>query len=180
MTGYPLVTGDTSNEGIDRGLAHLRDSGATCLVTVAEAHELKDQQANDLSSRAKALFGRHGWLHAPIQAGQTPDDLWELYWSGLAPLLLHKRLAAGEMVVVQGLRGRGRTGVATCRLLVESGVPPETALATVRKVRPGAVRTAEQEAYVQGLLDHQSVIDQINTCPEVANRLTATARRTQS
>lgn len=169
MTGCP-------NPSSGNSLVDLRGSGATCLVTVAEAHEIKSQQANNLGDQAKALFGRHGWLHTPVLAEEIPDDLWEIYWSRLAPVLLHNRLAAGELVIVQGLQGYGRTGLVTCRLLVESGVPPEDALAIVRQAKPGAVNGPEQQAYVLGLLDHQSVVDQINTRPEVANRLAARLR----
>ena len=41
--------------------------------------------------------------------------------------------------------GLGRAGMISARLLVESGVEPEVAIAKVRAARPGAIETREQE-----------------------------------
>ena len=45
--------------------------------------------------------------------------------------------------------GRDRTGMVAARLLVELGCHPSDAINRVRGARPGAIATAEQEAYVR-------------------------------
>ena len=46
------------------------------------------------------------------------------------------------------LAGLGRTGMMAARLLVDLGMAPALAVAEVRKVRPRAIQTEEQEKYV--------------------------------
>jgi len=44
-------------------------------------------------------------------------------------------------------RTKGRSGMVAMRVLAEQGTPPEMALETVRKARPGAVETDAQAAW---------------------------------
>jgi len=88
------------------------------------------------------------WHHLPIADGGVPDAAFERAWQIISPDL-HSRLSAGERVVVHCKGGLGRTGTIAARLLIETGIAPETAMALVRKARPGAIENDAQEAYVR-------------------------------
>jgi ADP-ribosyl-[dinitrogen reductase] hydrolase len=60
-------------------------------------------------------------------------------------------LGGGSDVVVHCSGGLGRAGTVAARLLIELGADPETAIAKVRRVRPGAIETYAQEQFVMGL-----------------------------
>jgi protein-tyrosine phosphatase len=56
-------------------------------------------------------------------------------------------LARGGSVLMHCYGGRGRSGMALTRLMVESGETPAAALARLRQVLPEAVETAAQAAW---------------------------------
>ena len=47
--------------------------------------------------------------------------------------------------------GLGRTGIVAASLLIGFGIGPRDAIVAVRKARPGAIETLQQERYVLGL-----------------------------
>ena len=66
--------------------------------------------------------------------------------------LLQKVLAAiqeGKTVAVHCRGGLGRSGLFAASVLAESGMPADEAIALTREARPGAIETAEQEAWVR-------------------------------
>ena len=62
-----------------------------------------------------------------------------------------RALRAGERIVVHCKGGLGRAGTVACVLLLDSGavIDAEEAMARIRTVRPGAVETCEQEAFLR-------------------------------
>ncbi len=88
------------------------------------------------------------WFHLPIVDVSVPDREFEEKWQRVGPEI-HKLLADGKRVLVHCRGGLGRAGTVAACLLVESGVAPEAAIAEVRRVRPGAIETCEQERYVR-------------------------------
>jgi ADP-ribosyl-[dinitrogen reductase] hydrolase len=88
------------------------------------------------------------WFHLPIVDVSVPDREFEEKWQRVGPEI-HKLLADGKRVLVHCRGGLGRAGTVAACLLVESGVDPEAAIAEVRRVRPGAIETREQERYVR-------------------------------
>ncbi len=130
---------------LETDLGVIRDWGACALVTLMEAHELKDCQVADLPKRAAAGL-THFWL--PIPDGGVPDVVWEQRWEQ-AGADLRALLAGGGKVAIHCLGGLGRTGTISARLLVEFGMGAEQAMAAVREARPGAIETAAQEDYVR-------------------------------
>lgn len=119
---------------------------ARALVTLAEQRELQFFGAKDLGKQAEKLGMQ--WHHLPIPDMGIPDGTFEVLWSVAAPQL-HKILRVGGRIAVHCRAGMGRTGMIAARLLVEMGETPEAAMSAVRKAKPGAIETDEQEAYVR-------------------------------
>jgi len=87
------------------------------------------------------------WEFAPIVDGGIPDAEFDRTWHELGPRV-RKTLRAGGRVLIHCRAGLGRTGLLAATLLVELGAKPQTAIADVRRARPGAIETLAQEAYV--------------------------------
>ena len=119
--------------------------GAVAVLTLVEGHELASLGVEDLGAQVEA---RHmAWLHAPIADVSTPSAAFEAAWRDIGEGL-RARLRSGFDIVVHCKGGLGRAGMIAARLMVELGVAPAKAVALVRKVRPGAIETAAQEAHV--------------------------------
>ncbi|MFX7763978.1 protein-tyrosine phosphatase family protein, partial [Acinetobacter baumannii] len=75
----------------------------------------------------------------------TPGDApaWRVLADGL-----RAALDRGERLVIHCRAGLGRSGMIAARLLVARGLPVETAIAAVRRARPGAIETSGQEAWI--------------------------------
>lgn len=129
---------------LDADLAVVQAWGATTLVTLIEDFEFDLLRVRALPERARALFE---WHHLPIRDGGVPDAAFEMRWAAAS-------LRTTERLVLHCRGGLGRAGLAAARLLVEAGIEPEAAIRQVRKARPGAIETAEQERYVLGLGEH--------------------------
>jgi protein-tyrosine phosphatase len=65
---------------------------------------------------------------------------------------LHGILDSDGKVLAHCKGGLGRAGMVAARLLVERGVSPDEAIASVRRVRPGAIETGLQERYLRAIL----------------------------
>jgi ADP-ribosyl-[dinitrogen reductase] hydrolase len=130
---------------LDVDLDAISDWGAVAVVSLTEAHELQALGVAGLGAEVRA---RHmDWLHLPIVDVSVPDAGFERRW-GDAGEGLRARLRAGFDIVVHCKGGLGRAGLTAARLMVELGVPAAEAVATVRQVRPGAIETQAQLAFV--------------------------------
>ena len=136
----------------DRSLSADMDSiasaGATALLTLMEEIELQRCGLNSKVLREASSARRMHWLHNPIEDFRTPSEAWETAWASIGQTLRQK-LQNGETIVIHCRGGRGRAGMVAARLLIESGMAPEEAVTLVRKERPEAIETAEQEAHVR-------------------------------
>jgi protein-tyrosine phosphatase len=121
--------------------------GAGTVVSMTPADEMAAKGAAGLPA-ALAAAGI-AWRGFPIVDYGAPDGTGEA-WAGLGHLL-HAALDRGEGVLLHCAGGKGRSGMVAMRLLVERGIAPEAALATVRAIRPGAVETREQERWASRL-----------------------------
>ncbi len=132
---------------LDTDLDAIAAWGAKAVVTLLEPDELRWLAIPGLGAGVE----RRGmeWLHMPIRDVSTPGPAFAAKWPEVS-LRLHARLAAGESVVVHCRGGLGRAGMVAARLLTETGVDPEAAIARVRAVRPGAIETDAQEDWVLG------------------------------
>lgn len=126
-------------------LGTLRAWGANALITLLEEHEFDLLHVRELGEMAESAGLE--WHHLPIPDMAAPGWHFERRWvySGVR---LRRLLRRGGRVVVHCRAGLGRAGAIAARLLVELGVPPAEAISQVRKVRPGAIQTPEQEHHV--------------------------------
>jgi ADP-ribosyl-[dinitrogen reductase] hydrolase len=153
MTFCPGKKGSSAyGEAWDRDLAIDLDAidewRPDIVVTLMEPHEFDLLRVPELGAAME--LRRFQWLHLPIEDVSIPDEAFERLWTWFGHLL-RGRLDAGGRVLLHCRGGLGRTGLIAARLLVEFGQGPEIAMAAVRAVRPGAIETRAQEAYVRGL-----------------------------
>jgi ADP-ribosylglycohydrolase len=120
-------------------------AGVDLLVTLLEDWELVRLQIPTLVGEA----GARGIpvLRLPIPDGSPPPVL-----AAVQATLrqVGAALAAGHSVVFHCRGGLGRAGTLTACALIACGLPPEEAIAAVRRVRPGAIENRIQEEFVRG------------------------------
>ena len=133
------------NRDLDEDLSIIRNWGASTVVTLIEAHEFELLKVSRLGERVQELGMR--WIHLPIRDVDVPDWRFEKEWVTAGPEI-HRRIRAGEKILIHCRGGLGRTGLVVGLILVERGGVPRDAIQQVRAARHGAIETAEQEKYV--------------------------------
>ena len=152
--GITFAPGKQQPDGL--AAAHQRDLtadldviaawNAAAVVTLVEAHELDSLGITLLGAEVRR---RHmQWHHWPIQDYGVPDAAFMAAWPTRSAML-RSVLACGGRVLVHCKGGLGRAGTISARLLVEGGMAPGDAIRAVRAMRPGAVETGPQEAWVR-------------------------------
>ncbi len=133
---------------IDIDLVAIRAWGADHLITLIEPWEFDELRIVSLPERAAA----HGliWHCLPITDGAAPDARLLDRWETLGPTL-SRELLAGRKVVVHCKGGLGRAGTVASMLLLDTGTARDgdDAIRMIRQVRPGAVETHAQEAFIR-------------------------------
>lgn len=140
-------TGDWARD-LDMDLAAIKTWGATHLISLIEPFEYDELRISQLPTRAEACGLT--WYGLPIVDGAAPDHRLLDRWRQLSPELV-SALNTGARVVVHCKGGLGRAGTVASMLLLDSRMTREAdeAIRLVRAVRPGAIETAEQEAFLQ-------------------------------
>ena len=131
-----------------RDLDAVRAWGAAAVITLLEPEELVLLRVPSLGREVEKRDMR--WINLPIVDGSRPDQEFEQRWNSTGKEVratLHK----GSNVLVHCRGGLGRAGTIAARLLVEMGADPVSAMAKVRKARPGAIETSTQEQFVRSL-----------------------------
>lgn len=124
----------------------IRQWGASTVLTLLERWELEDMKVPDLGSAIRQSGMNWHWLQ--IKDGGIPQNDVVPQWQAVKALLL-EQLSHGKSIFIHCKGGLGRTGTLTTELLVALGEPLPAAMLRVRKVRPGAIETIEQELYLQ-------------------------------
>ena len=134
-SGYP-----GSGEVLGENLAILRKQNFRAILSLLE------------SPLDQAMTREFGFecLHLPIQdfTAPTVDQV------ARSIEFLRKNSEEGFKVLVHCLGGYGRTGTILACYLVSEGTPPEEAIATVRKLRPGSIEVPSQEQAVRDYERH--------------------------
>lgn len=121
--------------------------GASHLVSLIEPWEFVELHISELPRHA--ALANLQWHGLPIVDGKAPDEGFLSAWATLGPTL-SKALLDGKKVVVHCKGGLGRAGTVACMLLLDAGtvISGSEAIRKVRRVRPGAIETKEQEQFV--------------------------------
>ncbi len=126
----------------------LKHWGAAAVISLIEDHEI---ESLGVSRLGEEVLGRHmEWIHLPITDVSVPGRRFEASWAKHGEAI-RARLRDGFDMVVHCKGGLGRAGTIAARLLIELGWQPDEAITEVRKVRPGAIETPSQAAYVRSL-----------------------------
>lgn len=143
---FPAADGSQWQRSLEEDLEAVLRFGAKTVVSLIEPYEFRMLGVETLPQavRSRGL----AWFGLPMPDGGVPEFEWELRWSFVGRRIREK-LRRGERVFVHCRGGLGRAGMVVARLLVEFGVEPESAIAQVRAVRPGAIETDAQAAWVQ-------------------------------
>jgi len=129
---------------LDLDLQAIRDWGARALVSLIEEHEFDLLGVPELPAKVRSLGII--WIHLPIVDLEIPDWRFEVKWEK-AGTKLSSILGNGGRIVLHCRAGLGRTGTIAAWLLVEFGITPREAISKIRKARPGAIQTREQEEF---------------------------------
>lgn len=163
LVGVTLCPGKTQSWGLSGAWARDLDADidaiatwdAAVVLTLVEQNELERLQVTGLGEAVQKCHME--WLYLPIVDRSVPDATFEEAWAEVGESL-RTRLRAGFNVLIHCMGGLGRAGMIGARLLVELGWKPDEAISAVRKVRPGAVETDDQEDLVHGCMavaEHQ-------------------------
>lgn len=134
LSPLPGRAGDLSGD-----LARLKAWGADLVVSLVEPPELPPGYAAALERVALP------WIALPIPDYGVPRD--EAVDRRLNGLLAD--LSRGGRIAVHCMGGCGRSGMVVARLMVLAGEPAEAAVARLREVRPCAIETPAQLAWVR-------------------------------
>lgn len=134
------------NRDLAEDLRVIHSWGANTVLTLIEDHEFDLLQVNSLGNDVRSLG--MNWIHLPIRDVDVPDLRFEAAWATVGPEI-HRRIDAGERILIHCRGGIGRTGLMAGLILVERGCDPRDAIHRVRAVRRGAIETAAQEDYVR-------------------------------
>ncbi|CAE7383030.1 Cdkn3 [Symbiodinium sp. CCMP2456] len=122
--------------------------GAEAVVTLVQDDELRMLGVEDMKTAVESR--KMKWFHCPVPDFSAPGMFFEGCWVQRGDgEKVRKILRKGGKVVAHCRGGIGRAGTIASRLLIELGVAsPEEALRRVRRARPGAVETWDQENHV--------------------------------
>jgi len=139
---------DHYGDSMTDDLLTIRNWGATALVTLLDESELLVLGVRDLPRKASAL--NILWIHLPILNLSIPDKKFDIQWTWAGPRLA-QWLREGQRIVIHCKEGIGRAGLVAARLMIELGTPPEQAINSVQKARPGSLQLYSHEKYCYSL-----------------------------
>lgn len=142
----PSVFGAPWARDLEIDISVIKVWGADYVLSLIEDHEFDLLQVRRLGDAVRAAGMT--WIHAPIVDLGAPSVDFERRWTVVGHVL-RTCLRSGGRVLVHCRGGRGRAGLVAARLMVELGQDAQFAIEQVRDVRPGAIETQGQEAFVR-------------------------------
>lgn len=149
MKGFSWVIADQvagmprpgSSRPLDQDLAYLREQGVDVLVSLTET-------PTDPTALSRYNITP---LHIPVQDFHAPtQDQLDLYVKSVKGWM-----SEGRAVGTHCGAGLGRTGTFLAALFVSQGMSAGAAISEIRKMRPGSIETADQEAAIQEFASRQ-------------------------
>lgn len=140
---HPSPAGDWKRD-IHKDLSRLKEYWQTdLLVSLIEKHEFQSLRIPALLDLVTHYGMETLWF--PIRDQSIPasmDDFADVVTK------VSCALQKGKTVIIHCMGGLGRSGLVAACVIVSANITPEEAIATIRKVRAGAIQTPEQERYV--------------------------------
>jgi len=125
----------------------LESNSYRALVSLVEVHEF-DQFISYPIFKEKIGKRNFSWFSHPLKDMTAPDEIFTADFFETQSSLL-KYLRSGEKIAIHCKGGLGRTGTIAALLLRHLGLSAENSIELVRKSRPGAIETKEQEIFIQ-------------------------------
>ena len=117
------------------------------LVSLVEVHEF-DQFISYPKFEEKIGKRNFSWFFHPLKDMTAPDEIFrERFFETQSHLL--ENLRSGKKIAIHCKGGLGRSGTIAALLLRHLGFSAEKSIELVRKSRPGAIETKEQEIFIQ-------------------------------
>ena len=117
------------------------------LVSLVEVHEF-DQFISYPQFEEKIGKRNFSWFFHPLKDMTAPDEIFrERFFETQSHLL--ENLRSGKKIAIHCKGGLGRSGTIAALLLRHLGFSAEKSIELVRKSRPGAIETEEQEIFIQ-------------------------------
>ena len=117
------------------------------LVSLVEVHEF-DQFISYPKFEEKIGKRNFSWFFHPLKDMTAPDEIFrECFFETQSHLL--ENLRSGKKIAIHCKGGLGRSGTIAALLLRHLGFSAEKSIELVRKSRPGAIETEEQEIFIQ-------------------------------
>ena len=118
----------------------------SAIISLTEKKEMENLGMRDFHS----LMANKNilWLHFPIKDFGIVDKQREDLWDTISKNV-HQKINEGSRILVHCRGGCGRTGMIILRIMVEFGENPDKALQRLRKIRPCAVETKDQENWAK-------------------------------
>lgn len=122
-------------------IEHLRDLQPSYAISLTTLAEMVAAGAEHIGADFQESGTR--WEHLPILDYSVPDEAFMREWPRVSQTARQALTGKGR-VVVHCKGGCGRSGMVALRLMIESGIAPDDALAQLRAIHPQAVETDEQ------------------------------------
>jgi len=122
-------------------LNHIRDWKPALVISMTKPLEMAAAGADDLGAHLQDAGTR--WVHLPISDFSAPNAEHEENWHETSRSAL-AALQGGGRVLIHCRMGKGRSGMAALRLMIEAGENPQDALQRIRAVHPLAIETQDQ------------------------------------
>ncbi len=122
-------------------LQHIRDWKPALVVSMTTQLEMVEAGAEDLGAHLQDAGTR--WVHLPIADYSAPNQDHAKSWQETSQTAI-AALQGGGRVLIHCRMGRGRSGMAALRLMIDAGEKPNDGLLRIRSVHPAAIETQAQ------------------------------------
>ena len=130
---------------LKQDIAGIINWGADSILTLVETDEFELLGVPRITEyiRAAGL----NWYHMPIPNMEVPGEEFNVAWAKDGDTILQS-LGSGGRLIIHCAAGLGRSGMVAAKILSTFSDNPQSAISAVRKVRPGAIETEQQENYI--------------------------------